>query len=127
MSPGEFQFPISILSREKSIFFADTRIATRLDCGVHLQTAIAARSNPARSHGLEANPEPFLHALGTVRPLTIESSNFTLFSLISRKRCRLDDITTPGLRWTVGGKGTLPVRLSTMSRTAIWPWRCGCW
>ena len=26
------------------------------------------------------------------------------------KRCRLEDITTPGLRWTVGGNGTLRVR-----------------
>src|SRR5271165_7537630 len=48
-----------------------------------------------------------------------ESSNFTPASRISRKRRRLDDITTPGLRWTVGGKGTLPVRLSAISRTAI--------
>src|SRR3984893_15975854 len=52
----------------------------------------------------------FIHALGSVRLRTTESSNFTLASLISRNRCRLDDITTPGLRWTVGGKGTLPVR-----------------
>ena len=32
-------------------------------------------------------------------------------SPISRNSCRFDDITTPGLRWTVGGKGTLLVKM----------------
>jgi hypothetical protein len=41
------------------------------------------------------------HIFGLVRILKTESSNFTLASLISRKRCRLDDITALGLRWTI--------------------------
>src|SRR5262245_19814892 len=47
--------------------------------------------------------------------------------LISRNRFRLEDMTTPGLKWTAGGSGVLLVRWSAMRRTASWPWRWGCW
>src|SRR5947207_12909518 len=45
------------------------------------------------------------------------SSSLESADLISRNRCKLDDITTPGLRCTTGGKWILLVSLLTTKRT----------
>jgi hypothetical protein len=66
--------------------------------------------------------------LSTFRHAPIQGTDSNLPSprRISRKMCRFEVITTPGLRCTLGGKSILLVRLSAINRTANWPCRNGC-
>src|SRR5438477_2572946 len=55
------------------------------------------------------------------RGFASKSPSLASLCRISRNRCKLDNITTPGLRWIAGGRFALVVRLSASSRMAIWP------